>query len=215
MKTATLFLAVLPAALLAQRAPAPPRIAVRTNPVQVNIPSAPALGGSFLSPGYSRPLGGITPPRTPVIRPTRRYSYAGPIYYVPNAFDAYAVADSGVAEAIAQRRSSRSEAPVIVNQYFSAPASDYTQREFQASSTPSAVSGPAAPGDPIGPQENYYLIAYKDHSIYSALAYWVEDNTLHYVTTQNTHNQASLGLIDVAETTKLNADKNVPFALAR
>ena len=71
------------------------------------------------------------------------------------------------------------------------------------------------PGDPIGPPQNYYLIAYRDHTVYSALAYWVEGDTLHYVTTQNTHNQASLALIDLDRTTKLNADRSIPFSIPR
>ena len=53
-------------------------------------------------------------------------------------------------------------------------------------------------------QPHYFLIAFKDHSVYSALAYWIEDKTLHYVTPQQTHNQASLDLIDLDFTNKLN-----------
>ncbi len=53
-------------------------------------------------------------------------------------------------------------------------------------------------------QSKTYLIPYKDHSVYSALAYWVDDNMLHYVTAQNAHNQASLDLIDVAYMKQLN-----------
>jgi hypothetical protein len=41
----------------------------------------------------------------------------------------------------------------------------------------------------------------------------VEGDTLHYVTTQNTHNQASLALIDLEQTTKLNADRAIPFSI--
>ncbi|MDQ6666329.1 MAG: hypothetical protein M3Z23_18280 [Acidobacteriota bacterium] len=67
--------------------------------------------------------------------------------------------------------------------------------------------------EPQAADPRYYLIAYKDHSIYSALAYWLEDNTLHYVTTQNTHNQASLDLIDLDFTKRLNQDRNVAFTL--
>ena len=57
------------------------------------------------------------------------------------------------------------------------------------------------------------MIAYKNHAVYTALAYWVEDKTLHYVTTQNTHNQASLDLIDLALTKSLNRRNDVPFAI--
>src|ERR1700676_3788843 len=41
-----------------------------------------------------------------------------------------------------------------------------------------------------------YLIAFKDHTIYSALAYWVDGDTLHYFTSGNTHNQVSISLVD-------------------
>ncbi len=72
---------------------------------------------------------------------------------------------------------------------------------------------PQAAGDPIGTPQNYYLIAYRNHAVYSALAYWVEDKTLHYVTTQNTHNQASLDLIDLDLTKSLNQTRDVVFSL--
>jgi hypothetical protein len=49
-----------------------------------------------------------------------------------------------------------------------------------------------------------YLIAFKDRSIYSAVAYWVDGDTIHYFTSGNTHNQASVSLIDRALTRRLN-----------
>jgi len=54
---------------------------------------------------------------------------------------------------------------------------------------------------------DYYLIAFKDHSIYSAFAYWVENDTLHYVTPQRVHNQVSLALVDRQLTDKLNSGR--------
>jgi hypothetical protein len=103
--------------------------------------------------------------------------------------------------------------PVIINQYFSSPAPG-TPEPPQQSPAPEANNGKtAAPGAPVGEPQNYYLIAYKDHAIYPALAYWMEDKTLHYVTTENTHNQASLDLIDLALTKRLNQDHNVSFSL--
>jgi hypothetical protein len=62
---------------------------------------------------------------------------------------------------------------------------------------------------------NYYLIAFKDHSIYSAFAYWVEGDTLHYVTAQRVHNQASLSLLDRDLTEKLNRDRSMQVKLPR
>jgi hypothetical protein len=101
--------------------------------------------------------------------------------------------------------------PVIINQYFNTPppgAAPPSAPAPQASNRDTA-----APGAPLSDPQNYYLIAYKDHAVYPALAYWIEDKTLHYVTTQNTHNQASIDLIDVPLTTKLNQDHNVTFTI--
>jgi hypothetical protein len=106
--------------------------------------------------------------------------------------------------------------PVIINQYFSGPppAGPPLAGPPQVGPPEASNAGPVAPGEPLSTPENYYLIAYKDHEIYSALAYWVEDKTLHYVTTQNTHNQASLDLIDLTLTKSLNQDRSVPFSIS-
>lgn len=66
-----------------------------------------------------------------------------------------------------------------------------------------------SPADTAVNSGNYYLIAYKDHHIYSALAYWMEGNTVHYVTTQNTHNQVPLDAVDIELTKRLNQDRNI------
>jgi hypothetical protein len=74
-----------------------------------------------------------------------------------------------------------------------------------------------APAPVPTPQEQamadgrYYLIAYKDHSIYTALAYWMENGALNYVTPQNAHNQVSLDLLDLDFTKQLNARRGQAF----
>jgi hypothetical protein len=103
--------------------------------------------------------------------------------------------------------------PVIINQYFGAPGAQPANAP-EPSLRPGNDSNAQAPGDPIGTPQNYYLIAYKNHAVYTAIAYWLEDKTLHYVTTQNTHNQASLDLIDLALTKSLNQRNDVPFSIA-
>ena len=67
---------------------------------------------------------------------------------------------------------------------------------------------PAKPADP--PQ---YLLAFKDHSIYTAVAYWVDGDTLHYFTTGNIHNQASISLLDRELTERLNRELGIDFKL--
>ena len=173
-----------------------------------------ALGGPVAANGaMSHPLGGF--PSTVsrnfrgVAKPavTRVYPY-GYAWYVPGY--SYLGDDSyyGAAAPPAPDAPSAPQQPVIINQYFGA-------QEPLAEPAPQAVANdpPQTAGDPIGTPQNYYLIAYRNHAVYSALAYWVEDKTLHYVTTQNTHNQASLDLIDLDLTKSLNQTRDVPFSI--
>jgi hypothetical protein len=229
LTAAGLALLVSTGVLAQRRAPAPPPISIRTgSPVATSTPPVGALGGPYASIGISRPLGGILPshpPRNhhgPGGRGGSGYGYVGPIYYVPNASDfystyGYSTFDTPANPALyytptaAAPPSSQSSQPIIINQYFGSRSAT-TQTE-DGSTTSESVNPVVNPGDPLGTPQKYYLIAYKDHSIYSALAYWLEGDTLHYVTTQNTHNQASLALIDLEQTAKLNADSNVPFSL--
>ena len=70
------------------------------------------------------------------------------------------------------------------------------------------------PGDTSADENtSFYLIAFKDHSIYSAFAYWVEGDTLHYVTPHRVHNQASLSLVDREFTERLNRNHSLPVKL--
>jgi hypothetical protein len=81
------------------------------------------------------------------------------------------------------------------------------------------MMGPGAPPDAsqfIGPQQSaevsqeevqHYLIPFKDHTIYSAVAFWINGDTLHYVTAGNVHNQVSLSLIDRDLMQRLNTPK--------
>ena len=82
---------------------------------------------------------------------------------------------------------------------------------------PQAPQGPDMSGQAAPAQDNevatHYLIAFKDHSIYSAVAYWVEGDTLHYFTTGNTHNQVSLSLVDRDLTMRLNKESGVDIKL--
>ena len=54
------------------------------------------------------------------------------------------------------------------------------------------------------PAADRFLFAFNDHSIYSAVAYWVDGGTLHYFTSGDTHKQAPLSTLDRAFTERLN-----------
>ena len=59
-----------------------------------------------------------------------------------------------------------------------------------------------------------FLIAMKDHTIFPAIAYWIEGgDTLNYITTQGVHNRASLDLVDRDFSKLLNDQRRVDFAL--
>jgi len=60
-----------------------------------------------------------------------------------------------------------------------------------------------------------YLIAFKDHTIYSAVAYWVDGETLHYFTAGNNHNQVSVSLVDRELTERLNKEKGTEVRLPK
>ncbi len=213
---------LLPVAAPAQsRGPGlPPPVAVR---------SAGALGGSYAGQGISRPLGGIAPPSyqsgarpAPTPTPNGGYRYYGPVYYVPNVIDvesadtshsanaAYHPAHEPVQPASLGRATSAVQfsgvAPaaqpqtVIVNQYFGKDGPENTTK----------VSASTSAGEASVARE-YYMIAYRNRNVVTALAYWLDGDTLHYVTAENAHNQSSLALIDLEMTTRLNADREVPF----
>jgi hypothetical protein len=99
-------------------------------------------------------------------------------------------------------------APVIINQFGQPGEGQYTTSlqgpvQSQTSEPPSAS----------GSEPAHYLIAFKDHTIYSAVAYWVDGDTLHYFTNGNTHNQVSVSLIDRDLTARLNQDSGVEVKL--
>ncbi len=194
-----------------------------------------SLGGPVGAKAFSRPLGGFSPGfngfGTLNTRSNRNrgllygYPYAYSVW-VPDYYDyldtrsqytgPYALPPDPYAPVPAQ--AAGTQQPVIINQYFNTPPPS-TNAQGASGSQPgnapdaNTTAAAAPPGDPIGIPKNYYLIAYKNHAVYSALAYWVEDKTLHYVTTENTHNQASLDLIDLTLTKSLNARNEVPFEI--
>src|SRR5574340_473146 len=102
------------------------------------------------------------------------------------------------------------QAPVVINQHFQQPAPPPAEDEatsikvYQAPSrSPEDMAAAAAQPSPG------YPFAFKDHSIYSSVAYWVEGDTLHYFTSGNVHNQVSMSLLDRPLTLRLNKERGV------
>lgn len=105
-------------------------------------------------------------------------------------------------------------APVIINQFGSGGD---TSVQSQAPVRPRMYDMPPADAQAETQTDtsepSHYLIAFKDHTIYAAVAYWVEGDTLHYFTAGNTHNQASLSLVDRDLTLRLNKESGVDIKL--
>ncbi len=103
-------------------------------------------------------------------------------------------------------------APVIINQFgpgnAAGPPPD-TVSLYQAPVT----GGGNASGESMNERPSGFLIALQDHTIYSAVAYWIEGDTLHYFTTGNVHNQASVALVDRELTERLNREKGTEVRL--
>jgi hypothetical protein len=80
---------------------------------------------------------------------------------------------------------------------------------------PPVSPAPAEPAsaEPQAPEPEHYLIAFKDHTIYAAVAFYVEGDTLHYFTSANQHNQVSLSLIDKDLTQRLNREAGIDMHL--
>ena len=74
-------------------------------------------------------------------------------------------------------------------------------------------SRPQPAEEPSAVESAHYLIAFKDHTIYAAVAYWVQGDTLHYFTSGNTHNQVSISLVDRDLTERLNRESGVDMKL--
>jgi len=110
---------------------------------------------------------------------------------------------------------------VTINQQFGPEPARPVIREYGPGSWPNSPESPGvrvyeAPSPPPAPPSEdqvIFLIALKDSSVYSAVAYWVEGETLHYVTPQGKHNQVSLDLVDRQVSDKLNQGRKVEFRL--
>ncbi len=96
--------------------------------------------------------------------------------------------------------------------YPSAGGDQTASDAFQVYQAPVTQPAAEAAASNESPQPQY-LIAFKDHTIYSAIAYWVDGETLHYFTSGNTHNQVSLSLIDKALTERLNRESGIDLRL--
>jgi nucleoid-associated protein YgaU len=161
--------------------------------------------GNVLHPGTGNPV-----PKASSSRPAQLRRPLAPVYgyslYTGGTYIPSYAPDYSPQTQIYSPQQQYAPQPVIINQYFAPPAAQEPVTFYQ----PAAERQTSIAEEPAPVQNKYYLVAFKDHSAYSALAYWIEGETLHYVTTRNTHNQASLDLVDLDFTKQLNGDRAQP-----
>jgi hypothetical protein len=184
-----------------------------TSPPRIVIPSAPGFrgGNGFNQNGFGRP-GYRSPSRTVGAYPI----YVGGYYggYYGDGFNDGSYDNSYMGQQAAPSQGSVTvvyppqPAPVIINQYGPPAGGSYA-----GPAGAPLQSQTAEPPDTSSIEPAHYLIAFKDHTIYSAVAYWVDGETLHYFTTGNTHNQVSVSLVDRDLTARLNKDSGVELKL--
>lgn len=91
-------------------------------------------------------------------------------------------------------------APVVLAQ----PTTSATPRYGVPQEAPAPDPDPAAP---------VFSLAFKDHSVARAAAYWVTGPTLHYVTTEGKHYAIPLNQVDRTLSLELNRAGGVAFGL--
>jgi hypothetical protein len=179
-------------------------------------------GGGGTLPGVTRSLGSVVNPaqgglRVPGSRGgsainSRGVIYAYPVYiggyystpYITSSDDSSAAPAAPSSNVTVVMPPQQPVTPVVINYNFGAvpvpPLADRAPVAVQDDST-----------DTLEP--THYLIAFKDHTIYAATAYWVDGDTIHYFTAGNVHNQASLALVDRDFTERLNKEAGVEVKL--
>jgi hypothetical protein len=118
--------------------------------------------------------------------------------------------------------SAQQPAPVVIlNQNFR-PDTGYAPPApgYGSAPPPPTAAPPAAPDQdaqqqpPAGDSSSIiFLIAMKDHTIFPAVAYWVDNDTLNYITAQGVRNRVSMDLVDKDFSRQLNRERSLDFAL--
>ena len=105
---------------------------------------------------------------------------------------------------------------VIINQYFRPDSANPVVRDYSNVPLPEPAPQATNAGDSAAnpsDQQVMFLIAMKDHTIYPAIAYWVEGDTLNYITVQGSKNSVSLDLVDRDFSKQINKERKVEFGL--
>jgi hypothetical protein len=184
-------------------------------------PGFPSVNNSnILHPGV--PPGGAPTAQRPYSRGgaggVRRYYGGGTVYVpYPGYIDPFYATEPGY-----DPNYSPPSPVVIINQNFQPETLHPQIRDYTNVPLPEPGVTIPAPGGPApaandqqqnDQQPNMFLIAMKDQSVVPALAYWVQDDTLNYITLKGVQNHVSMSLVDRELSTRLNGERQVQFRL--
>ncbi|MDX2153160.1 MAG: hypothetical protein SFV54_20620 [Bryobacteraceae bacterium] len=151
-----------------------------------NVVTYPVFVGGY---GYNYPV--TQQPNVIVVAPPQGYMYPPPQQQQPQ---------------------------VVINQHYTPDTARPVMREYSAPSGAPANDPAPAPSPTAGAVADepatIYLIAFRNGQIQAAYAYWLDGQTLHYVTTKGSHNRATVDLIDRELSERLNRERKVEFSLS-
>jgi hypothetical protein len=177
--------------------------------------------------GWQMPRGGS---RTLVV------PFGGPVFFGGYGYSGYGYGynyDVPPPQAFVQQPPTQPAPAVVINQYYSPevvrpqmkdytdlpePAEPQTEKPKAQARVypPSAVApqpAPSAPSREEAERATITLLAFEDSSVVAALGYWMEGETLHYVTKNFEKKTAPLKSLDRALSEQLNRERNVEFKL--
>jgi len=170
-----------------------------------------------LRPGVS-PVYGFTPPAATHDAHTRSAVVPFPIFYGGGYYAAFEPPPAPTRNSDVDYYDLTQRAPiVIINQAYRPETIDPESREPStlAPLAPRQTAPQAAQRDPHADDPTIIRIALTDGTVFEAVGYWVEGNTLHYVTLEGSRNLATLDLVDRELSKKLNDENNVEFKLPK
>jgi hypothetical protein len=152
-----------------------------------------------------------------VIVPYPVFYYGGYYGYDPSVPAGAQSAPAYDASQYAYGYQNGSQSPVVViNQGFVPDGASPSLQDYSNVPLPeSTIHNYDGGGPPIvrDPQPTIYLIAMTDHSIVAAIGYWVQGDTLNYITQDGNQNRVSMALVDRDFSKQLNDERHVEFHL--
>jgi hypothetical protein len=172
----------------------------------------PGYGGPY-SPG-SRNRTVVVPYAVPVFTGGFGYGYAdyGMVPQQPNV--TVVVPQQPTPSVIINQHYTPQEASnPVLRDYSSADLPDSGIKVYEANPAPRKQEPKPGPArSSVSDQEpTIYLIALNDTTVRQAIGYWVDDNTLHYVTPKASINHISMDMVDRETTVRLNSERKLDF----